>query len=128
MARPGAERLADIIAQQIENAVDEKVAKIDNAALKKAIRESLLDAVYEKLEQDFSGPISKLVDESMDDITRLLGKKTPKRPSTGLTKSFASSGSGGKDSDYGGKDSTPVRRAPAPRPSYGGKDSGYGGK
>ena len=126
MARPGAERLADIIAQQIETAVDEKVAKIDNAALKKAIRESLLDAVYEKLEQDFSGPISKLVDDSMDDITRLLGKKAPKRPSTTLTKSFANSGNGGKDS--GGKTSTPVRKAPAPRPSYGGKDSGYGGK
>lgn len=125
MARPGAERLADIIAQQIENAVDAKVAKIDNAALKKAIRESLLDAVYEKLEQDFSGPVSKLVDESMDDITRLLGKKTPRRPSGTLSSSFANSGNGGKDS--GGKESTPVRRA-APRPSYGGKDSGYGGK
>jgi hypothetical protein len=125
MARKlGADELAIILSQEIENKLAEKLGKVSNPVLKSAIEEALRDAVYAKLQKGLSAQLTNIVDESLQEITNLFSPKTTattRKPS--LRESFANDDSGSKDS--GSKVTpTPIRRSIA----SGGKSSGFGGK
>lgn len=131
--------LAKRLAEQIDSVIEQRLGKIGNPVIRKAIEESLRDQVYENIGDLVSGEIEKVVDESMKDIINSIqgiqAKKKNRAAASKISRSF-----GGK-SGSGAKYSPPTRSSGAkssgakasnknvPRPASGGKSGRrFGGK
>jgi hypothetical protein len=69
----------DVMAQ-FEKVLKERLDKIPNATLKKAIDESVRETATDKLMKATPAQVTKIVDDAFDDITKQLGIKPAPPP------------------------------------------------